>query len=298
MLDRFRYFIRRALLNMRQCPFLCTASVLTMAVALATVATFFLVVMNVQQMATKWSEDLQIVAYLDKSPSAKQLSTLLSQLRDFPEISEIKHVSQKEAMRRFRLRLGDDADLLDGVDGDVLPASLEISLASDYRNRAGVDQVVKRLEASTEIDDIRYGQDWLQRFESFVGLLRLVSLVLGGFLLFAALFIVSNTIKLTLYARRDELEIMALVGATLRFIKVPFLLEGALQGLLGGLLSLLLLSVVFKFFLVHVLRSFWLTPAGIDLVFLDLNQQIVLVICGILLGVFGSLTSLRKLVQL
>lgn len=298
MLDRFRYFIRRALLNMRQWPFLCAASVLTMAVALATVATFFLVVMNVEQMATKWSEDLQVVAYLDKTPSAKQLSTLLSKLRDFPEISEVKHVSQKEAMKRFRLRLGEDADLLDGVDGDILPASLEISLDPHYRNRAGVDNVIKRLGQSTEIDDIRYGQDWLERFESFVGILHLVSLVLGGFLLFAALFIVSNTIKLTLYARRDELEIMALVGATLRFIKIPFLLEGALQGLFGGLFSLLCLSFVFKFFLVHVLRSFWLTPAGIELVFLDTNQQIVLVASGVLLGIFGSLTSLRKLVQL
>lgn len=298
MLDKSRYFIRRALLNMRQWPFLCSASVLTMAVALATVATFFLVVMNVQQMASKWSEDLQVVAYLEKAPSAKQLSTLLSKLRNFPEISEVKHVSQKEAMKRFRLRLGEDAELLDGVDNDILPASLEISLDNRFRNRAGVDQVVKRLEQSVGIDDIRYGQDWLDRFESFVGLLQIVSLILGSFLLFAALFIVSNTIKLTLYARRDELEIMALVGATLRFIKIPFLLEGALQGLLGGLFSLMFLSVAFKFFLVQVLRSFWLTPAGIDLIFLDMNQQLILVASGILLGIFGSLTSLRKLVQL
>lgn len=298
MLDRFQYFIRRALRNMRQWPFLCSASVLTMAVALATVATFLLVVMNVQQMTSRWSEDLQIVVYLDTQPSAQQLAQTLKDLHTFPEITEVNHVSQKEAMQRFKTRLGEDADLLDGVKADILPASLEITLDSDFRNREGVNQVVQRLKQSLEFDDIRYGQDWLERFESFVGLLRIVSLVLGGFLLFAALFIVSNTIKLTLYARRDELEIMALVGATTRFIKIPFLLEGAFQGLLGGLLSLLMLILVFKFFLVYVLRSFWLTPAGIDLIFLGASQQIVLVSCGIILGTLGSLVSLRKLVQL
>ena len=298
MLDKFRYFIFRALRNMRQWPFLCSASILTMAVALATVATFFLVVMNVQQMATKWSEDLQVVVYLDKAPSVTELSSLLKKIRTFPEVSDVEHISQKEAMKRFRQRLGEDVDLLDGVKDDVLPASLEISLVPLFRNRAGVEQVVNRLTDSIDVDDIRFGQEWLERFESFVGLLQIVSLVLGGFLLFAALFIVSNTIKLTLYARRDELEIMALVGATLRFIKIPFLLEGAFQGLIGGLLSLVFLIVIFKLFLMHVMRSFWLAPAGIELTFLDMNQQLLLVAGGVLLGALGSLTSLRKLVQL
>lgn len=297
MLDKFRYFIRRAYRNMRQWPFLCTASILTMAVALATVATFFLLVMNIQQMAAKWSEDLQVVAYLQKTSTPQKLSTLLKQIQDLPEVADVQHISQKEAMKRFRVRLGDDADLLDGVKGDILPASLEISLTPQSRNRTGVDRVVGHLEKSLGVDDISYGQDWLERFESFVGLLRIVGMALGGFLLLAALFIVSNTIKLTLYARRDELEIMALVGATMRFIKIPFLLEGAFQGFLGGLLSLAFLAAVFNLFLEHVLRSFWLTPAGIDLVFLNMNQQILLVCAGVLLGTIGSLTSLRKLVQ-
>ena len=298
MLDKISYFIRRSLLNMRQWPFLCIASILTMAIALATVATFFLVVMNIEQIADKWSEELQVVAYFEKAPSSERLSKLLIKVRSFPEVSEVKYVTQKEALKRFRLRLGSDEDLLDGVENDILPASLEISLQDEFRNRSGVSQVVERLEKNVGIDDVRYGQDWLERFESFVSLLSLVSLVLGGFLLFAALFIVSNTIKLTLYARKDELEIMALVGATLRFIKIPFLLEGALQGLLGGLLSLVLLLIIFKLFLVNVLHSFWLTPAGINLVFLDGKQQAILVASGVLLGIFGSLTSLRKLVQI
>ncbi|MDT8420650.1 MAG: permease-like cell division protein FtsX [Desulfuromonadales bacterium] len=298
MLDKSSYFIRRALRNMRQWPFLCTASVLTMAVALASVATFFLVVMNVQLMATKWSEDLQVVAYLEQQPGNAQLAQLLADIEKFPEVTTVKFVSNKEAMQRFRSRLGGESDLLDGVREDILPASLELSLLPEYRNRTGVEQVVRRLEAHVDSGDIHYGQDWLERFETFVAVLKIVSQALGGFLLLAALFIVSNTIRLTLYARRDELEIMALVGATLRFIKVPFLLEGALQGLLGGVLALVILSAVFNLFLSPVIQSFWLTPAGIELVFLDFNQQLLLVSAGVLLGIFGSLSSLRKLVQI
>jgi cell division transport system permease protein len=116
--------------------------------------------------------------------------------------------------------------------------------------------------------------------------------------LFAALFIVSNTIKLTLYARRDELEIMALVGATMRFIKIPFMLEGAIQGLLGGLLSLLFLAFSFVFVLSPSLNSFWLTPADFDLLFLTINQQIILTLSGVVLGTLGSLASLRRFVRL
>jgi len=297
VLDKFRYFIFRALRNMRQWPFLCAASILTVAVALATVATFFLVVMNVQQMATRWSEDLQVVAYLDNQLPAKKLPIVLNRIESFEEVGSVKYISSKEAMVRFRDRLGDEGDLLDGVEGDILPASVEVSLKTKFRNQTGVDQLVDRLAEIDEVDDIQYGQKWLERFESFVTFLKIIGFVLGSFLLFAALFIVSNTIKLTLFSRRDELEIMALVGATLRFIKIPFLLEGAFQGMLGGLLSLLFLSVVYNFFLVQVIRSFWLTPAGINLIFLNMNQQLTLVFAGVFLGFFGSLTSLRKLVQ-
>lgn len=298
MLDKVRYFIARALRNMRQWPFLCAASILTMSVALAAVATFFLVVLNVQQMSSRWSEDLQIVAYLEKSLSAHQLSEIVGTIKAYQEVSSVRHISQKEAMRLFRDRLGSDADLLEGVQDNILPASLEISLKSNFRNKQAMAQVVQRLEMQLDIGDIRYGQEWLERFDSFIVVLKIVGLVLGSFLLFAALFIVSNTIKLTLYARRDELEIMALVGATARFIKIPFLLEGAFQGLLGGLFALLSLSLLFKMILGHLLQAFWLSPAGFNLIFLNVNQQVVLVCAGVLLGMFGSLASLRKLVQI
>ncbi len=298
MLENIRYFILRAVRNMRQWPLLCTAAILTMAVALATVATFFLIVVNIEQLAQSWTKEIQVIAYLDKAVPPREISKTIEKLKKIPEVATVAYVSPEAALQRFRRRLGNDSSLLQGISRNLLPASFELGLHPDFRHQQGVEKVVRQLENSIDIEDLRYGQGWLERFNAFVDMLRFVGMILGGFLLFAALFIVSNTIKLTLYARRDELEIMALVGATMRFIKVPFLLEGALQGVLGGLLSLVFLAVVFKFILEQSIQSFWLTPADFQLLFLTLNQQITLVVGGMALGLLGSLASLRKFVRI
>jgi len=298
VLDKIRYFIMRALRNMRQWPFLCSASILTMAIALATVATFFLVVVNIEQLTLRWTKEIQVIAYLEKAPKTQDIATLTKKLKSFPEVESVNYVSQADAMERFKKHLGADASLLEGVNKDLLPASFELGLHPDYRNQQGIATVVELLENNLAVDDLRYGQKWLERFTNFVQMLRFVGIILGVLLLFGALFIVSNTIKLTLYARRDELEIMALVGATMRFIKIPFMLEGAIQGLLGGMLSLAFLFLSFVFVISRGLNTFWLTPADFDLLFLTLNQQIILVLSGVALGILGSLSSLRRFVRI
>ena len=298
MLDKISYFILRALRNMRQWPFLCSASILTMAVALAIVATFFLVVVNVEQLAARWTQEIQVIAYLQKPPATQDLVELTKKLKNFPEVESVNYVSPAAAMQRFKKHLGQDASLLEGISPKLLPASFELGLHSAYRNQQGIATVIEQLENTLDVDDLRYGQKWLKRFNDFAQMLRFVGVILGGFLILAALFIVSNTIKLTLYARRDELEIMALVGATMRFIKIPFMLEGAIQGLIGGLLSLVFLTLSFVFIISRSLNSFWLTPVDFDLLFLTVNQQIILVLAGVILGVLGSLFSLRRFVRI
>lgn len=298
MFERTGYFIRRALRNMRQSPVLCSAAVGTVAVALIILAFFAIIVLNVQKLTRHWSEDVQVVAYIDTLPDERLLQQWLSDIQSFPEAANVEFVSHAEALKRFKKRLGDDADLLEGVDPDILPASFEITLKEDSRNHEGVSAVVSRLRQNSGLSDLRYGQEWLERFESFVALLRLAGAILGGFLLFAALFIVSNTIRLTLYARRDELEIMALVGATPIFIKSPFLFEGALQGALGGALAVAGAYALFQLFLQQGLSSV-LLASGVDRVtFLPLSWQLLLIAAGLLLGLAGSLLSLRKLVRI
>ncbi|PLY02600.1 MAG: ABC transporter permease [Desulfuromonas sp.] len=283
---------------MRQSLFLCTAAIGTVTVSLCILTFFAIIVLNVQQMTKHWSREVQVVAYLDEVPSKKSLNALIREAEMLDEVEEVVFISRKQAYDDFRQRLGDDVILLEGLEDDFLPASLKLSLKEDHRTREGVERVVKHLRTKKTFSDFRYGQDWLERFESFVGLIKMAGLILGGFLLFATLFIVANTIKLTVYARRDELEIMALVGATSAFIKIPFLIEGAIQGAFGGLLALGFSFTLYSLFLQRGLETLLLASGVEQVVFLPQYFQIMVVVTGVLLGVLGSMFSLRKFVRI
>jgi len=292
------YLIRRALRNMFQSPVLCIATVGTVTVSLCILTFFAIIVLNVQSMTRHWSQEVQVVAYLDEVPSAAQISALVQSAEALPEVVEVVYVTRQQAFAGFRDRLGDDALLLDGLDDDFLPASLRLTLHEEFRNRLGVEQVVGELKKTGGYSDFRYGQDWLDRFESLLNLLRIAGAVLGGFLLFAALFIVANTIKLTVYARREELEVMSLVGGTSMFIKSPFLIEGAVQGVVGGCLAISLSYLLFTAFLAGGLETLFLASGVAEIVFLPFFYQLLVLAAGILIGILGSLISLRKFVRI
>jgi cell division transport system permease protein len=276
---------------------LSLASVGTIAVALALLAFFAIAVLNVQQLTASWGESLAIVAYLDEVPGDSVIKGWISDIERYPEVDKVDFVSRDQAFEQFRKRLGDDAGLIEGLGPDVLPASLEISLADQWRNEAGVTAVVDRLRVDHRFTDLQYGQGWLEKLEAFLLLLRVSGAALGGFLVFAALVIVANTIKLTLYARQDELDAMVMVGATSLFIKLPFLVEGAVQGILGGLTALGLSFLVFEVVLQKSLGSLLLIT-GIDTIhFLPGVWQTMLILGGGLIGLLGSLFALRKFVR-
>lgn len=283
---------------MRQSPVLCTATIGTVTVSLCLLAFFAIIVLNVQAMTQHWSREVQVVAYLDDVPAKSRLSAMIKDAKSIPEVLDVVYTTRQQAFKDFRERLGDDAILLDGLEDDFLPASLRLTLHKDARNRAGVVRIVSQLKLKNGYEDFRYGQDWLDRFDAVLNLLRIAGAVLGGFLLFATLFIVSNTIKLTVYARRDELEVMSLVGGTSMFIKSPFLIEGAMQGGIGGGLAIAFSYLLFSFILHGGLATLFLASGVETIVFLPLAYQIMVLAAGILLGLLGSLISLRKFVRI
>jgi cell division transport system permease protein len=295
MIGQLTYFLRRALRNMRLSPVLSGAAVFAVGVALALLAFFAIAVLNVQRLTESWTADLAIIAYLDQPPDGATLNRWLGEIRAYPEVAAVTYVSRQEAYQRFQERLGGDADLLEGLGAEVLPASLEIRLKPE--RRLDTAAVVERLGRNQAFGELHYAREWLERFEAFLLLLRTVGAALGGFLVLAALVIVTNTIKLTLYARQDELEAMTMVGATALFIKLPYLIEGALQGLCGGLLALLVSFVAFHAMLRESLGSLLLLT-GIDTIhFLPPVWQVLVVAAGTMVGLLGSLLALRKFVR-
>lgn len=297
LLGRFSYFLVRVLRNIRQNILLNVLTVGTITLALLIIGLFLLVFVNLEGAAASWSEKVQVTAYFDKELTPTEQLQLKARVLTIPGAARVAYVSKEEAAKRFRTRLKGQESLLEGVTPDILPASLEIVLKRGFRSSEGVEGFVGQLKKVTGVTDVQYGEEWVKRFNAFMNFLRFVGALLGAFLVLAVVFIVSNTIKLTIYARQDELEVLALVGATRLFIKMPFLLEGILQGAAGALLSLVILAAVFFGFLHNAgtFTSFNLASAG--LVFLPATYLAGMVGGGILLGFLGSLTSLKRFIN-
>ena len=294
---RLSYFSARALANLRQNVSVSVVTVGTIALALLIAALFLLVYVNLEGMAEGWSEKVQVTAYFDREPSPLAVAALKGRVKAIPGTAKVVFVSQLEAEQRLRSRLKGQESLLEGITPDVLPASLEISL--DRRHRAGdsVAAYVTSLKRIVGINEVQYGEEWVKRFNSFMNLFRLMGALLGGFLTIAVLFIVSNTIKLTIYARKEELELLGLVGATRFFIKAPFLIEGVLQGALGAVLSLVSLLACYYAFLKNAGSFLGVNPAAAGLTFLPVSHLAAILCGGVLLGFIGSLTSLKRFVH-
>lgn len=294
---RAGYFLTRALVNIRQNIFVNVVTIGTITLALLIVSLFLLVFVNIENAADNWSERVQVTVYFDRELSAQEQSQLRGKIAALPETSRVSYVSRDEALKRFKGRLRGQETLLEGVRSDVLPTSFEITLKRAHRDTPEVERFVGSLRKISGITEIQYGEEWVRRFNAFINFMRLAGALLGGFLVLAVVFIVSNTIKLTIYARRDEIEVMSLVGATPFFIKAPFLLEGVIQGLAGALIAIALLLAMYAGFLHNAGSFVTFNPVSSGLGFLPPAYIGYIILAGAILGFVGSLTSLKRFIN-
>mgnify|MGYP001812302293 FL=1 len=289
------YFLRKALENIWTNPFLSLVTLSTIAISMLILGLFSLIYLNVQQSLQQLGGELQITAYLQETISSEQAKALRSKVADWPEVEAITYISKEQALGRFRSQLREYAGILEGLLEIPLPASLELTLMPQYGRSGNIKELSTRLGRLPGVAEVQYGRKWMAKLRVFVEVMKLVGITVGGLLLIATIFVISNTIKLTFYSRREELEIMRLVGATDFFIKAPFLIEGLLHGLGGALLAAGGLSLLILFLFSHLDLPLRLAvmagslPTG-QLVagFLGL---------GLLLGVLGSMVSLRRFLR-
>jgi cell division transport system permease protein len=201
-------------------------------------------------------------------------------------------------MLEFKRALRDDAVLLDGLPDDVIPSSVEVRLAARPWTAQEVQFVADRLKENPLVDDVRYGQDEIERVNALLGIARIAAVILGVSLCLGTILIVYNTIRLTVYARRDEIEIMTLVGATGAFVRAPFVLEGAIQGFIGGSIAGFSLIVLENALRVGIERGLSYAYAPISLSFVPVEFLGYLVAAGFALGLLGSLLAVGKFLKL
>jgi cell division transport system permease protein len=266
----------------------------TMAMTLFVFGGFLLLQENLRAFTKGWGDQIQIIAYLRDALTAPELQSLLAQLRAFPEVAAIRYVSQEKAWDEFKRSLGSQSSLLEGLQSNILPASFEITLKSPYRGREALKNLTTRLKSAPGISDVEYSEEWTERLHLILLGIQWGKWIFGGLLFFATLFIIGNTVKLAILARREEIEIMQLVGAVNAVIKAPFILEGMIQGIFGSLFSILALGFLFLLFGAQLPPALGALLPPDELRFLDLRSILLLLLMGWTLGACGSLLAVRR----
>ena len=282
------YFVRTALRGLTTSPVTSSVAVVTIAVSLVLVGAFGLLLANMHELLDRFGEDLHVTAYLEPGVSLRDRERLVATARTVEGVERVRLVSEAEALERFRAGVGAGAAFLEGLDENPLPASLEITLVPERRSAAGMAVVVESLAGLPGIEDLASGRDWVEGYLRAVALVRGVGVGLGVVIALAALLIVANTIRLAILARRDELEILALVGAGRTFVSTPFLLEGLLEGVAGGALALVCLFALFSLVLPGFEFGLELVVGGVAPRFFGAGEALWLVASGAGLGLLGS----------
>ena len=279
---------REALLSFRRAPLLSALSITTIAFSLFTVGLFGLVAVNLRQALRGLEERVEIVAFILRGTPSESIAIASQDIAAFPEVQDVGYVSEEEALQRARTELVEFRDAYRDLQVNPLPASIEVRLKDGYRDAAAVERVAQRLKGFGFVDDVRYGREWIQKLDYLRNITGLVGLVIGLAFAAVAVVIIGVTIRLTILQRAREISIMRLVGATNWFIRGPFLLEGALKGLMGGLLSLVLCYAGYLLFR----DKSGGTLSG--LVFFRPEHMVLIIIFGVLLGLAGSLVSVGR----
>ena len=289
-----RYSVEEAVASLWRGRRSSAASVATIAAALVVLGALLLVSSNVERLLARWAAAAEMSVYLHDDVTPEARAAVEQMLRESELVSDHEFVSKAEALSRFRRDFADLAGVTAQVTAYPFPASFEVRLDPDVGDATAVERLANVLQGASGVEEVRFDQTWIERVTSAVVLLRGVGLVVVLVLVVAAALTVTNVVRLACFARRDEIEIMQLVGAPLTYVRGPFVLEGMLQGGLGALAALLLLGIGFA-----VGQSWYGDTAaqllGVDAVrFLPPAIGLLLVLGGMAVGCVGGLVAARS----
>ncbi len=286
-----RYF-RRAIDDIFKNRFLNLVTVITISLSILIVSSFILFFVNTGAVINSWKKGLRIMAYLEPQISKTGLEQLKHAILSIDGVQRLQYIPKQEALRRLKAQMKHQASLFENLKDNPLPDSFEIRMTAVADSWQKIESVAARIESLPQIDEVEYGQRWFARFAYIATLFRLAGYGMGTLFFMAIVFIVANTIRLVIYSRREEVEIMRLVGATNNFIKIPFYMEGLIQGALGAIVGLGMLFAFFIFITSNMDQGFFS-----DLFHLQfLSPAIIagIILCSMLVSWLGCYISLKQ----
>jgi cell division transport system permease protein len=294
ILHTILYCVEEALVELWRNRLVNIVSIVTIAVSLFILGIFATISSNLDLLLIGWSNRVQLTVYLSDDSGVEEKQEMERLLSSKDEVDSFQYVSKDEAIERFQSYFPELETLPSMLESNPLPASFEIQMASDYRSPEQVHRFAEELESVPGVGEVDYDLLWVERLTAIIDLVRALGFFIGGSLVVASIFTIFNVIKLTVYGRQEEIGIMRLVGATHAYIRGPFLVEGMLQGGLGGLAALTLLYAAYELLLRQALESFRLLTSAEWLRFLSPNAWVGVVLGGMMVGLIGSALSIRK----
>ncbi len=287
------YFIQEVFRSLRRNNWMSFASIGTVAVSLFVLGVFLILVLNMNRMASMLESQVQISVYLQEDVTKNERIELQSDLEKMQGIDTVKFIDKDEAKERLSERLGDQKYLLEALgDKNPLPDAFEITVKTPEM----VETAAKAIERMEGVESAKYGQDVVEHLFDITRLMRIFGLVLMLLLAGATIFIISNTIRLTVFARRKEIAIMKYVGATDWFIRWPFLMEGIVLGCIGGILSALALRSFYAAMAAKIYNTLAFFPLLPQYPFMN-YVTVAIIISGMLIGAIGSAFSLKRFLE-
>jgi cell division transport system permease protein len=240
---------------------------------------------------------MMIIFFLEKNLPEGQRNLVEEKLKDSSLIEDVQFISPEQALEEFQNNFPELRRIIENLKANPFPSSFEATISEENFSSSETLAFIQEMKGTKGVEDIQFNRDWIEKMQSLSRLAQAVGFFLGGILVLASFFIISNVIKLNVFARHEEIEILRLVGATNTFIRIPFLMEGMILGILGGLVSLLLIFFLIKFFPLYLGASLGVFSELINFRYLSLSQIIMLIATGAFIGFSGSLSSLARFLK-
>lgn len=288
-------YFQRAIKDILENRFLNAVTIITIALSVLIVSSFGLFFLNAQDMFNAWKKGVRIMVYLEPGTSEAQRLDTRYRLQTIAGIQSIRYISKEEALSLMKTRMQRQTSLLENLRENPLPDAFEVTLVTASNSPEKIEFLAQRIEGLPSVAEVEYGQQWIERFANFFNLFKLAGYGMGALFFMATVFIAANTIRLVLYSRREEIQIMRLVGATDSFIKLPFYLEGLLQGLFGALVGLGVLYAAFSAIGTQFEQT--LSAEMVVIRFFSLGICAAVVGCGMATGLLGSFFSLKQFMK-
>ena len=292
-IQTIEYYFREVLLSMIRKRWMTFASIGTVAVSLFVLGVFLILVMNMNKMASSLESQVQISVYINDDLPEAGRKEIERMTRDMKSVTAIEYVPREKALKILQERLGENKKILDALgESNPLPNSFLVTVG----NAEDVKKTAALIADLYGVEEVKYGQDVAANLFELTHLIRFFGLILMALLLFATVFIISNTIRLTVFARRKEIAIMKYVGATDWFIRWPVILEGVGLGIIGGGVSAIILRSFYSAMITKIYESLAFFPMVEQYPFMN-YLTVALIVAGIFIGILGSTVSLKRFME-